>query len=193
MERWGYNPFFDIRDDSLPKGKKFPELIFRAARQCRVAILILSEAFFTDTKWPMLELEAFVDAQEKNSEKKSPELYILPVYLELTRVECKDNENRKRWQKKWEEMEKLEVAERMKEMGESEKVKLEAEIEVARKKGVSRAQKWKDALKVLGPSNGIEYERSSRQDGLIDGIVRAVRDLLRPPNMASDTSIQGKK
>lgn len=45
---------------------------------------------------------------------------------------------------------------------------------------------------MLGPSNGIEYERSSRQAGLLDRIVGAVRCLLPPPNMASDPNIHAK-
>jgi hypothetical protein len=193
LERWGYNPFFDIRDDSLPKGKKFPELIFHAARQCRVAILVLSEEFFTNSKWPMLELAAFVDAQKRNSGKESPDVYILPVYLGLSRVECRKDENIRRWQRRWEEMEELEVAEKMREMDElSEQAHL-AEIESAKNNRLWRAQKWKEALKVLGPSNGIEYEQSSRQAGLIDRIVSAVRGLLPPPNMASDVNIQAKE
>ena len=191
LERWGYNPFFDIRDDSLPKGKKFPELIFHAARQCRVAILVLSEDFFTNSKWPMLELAAFVDTQKRNAGKGSRDVYILPVYLGLSRVDCRKDENIRRWQRRWEEMEELEVAGKMREM--DEQAHLQAEIEAAKNSRLSRAQEWKEALKVLGPSNGIEYEQSSRQAGLIDRIVSAVRGLLPPPNMASDVNIQAKE
>ena len=172
LERWGYSPFLDVRDDCLPKGKRFPELIFRAAKQCRVAILILSEDFFTNSKWPMLELEAFVDAQKESRERKLPEVYILPVYLRLTRKECTEDEQRRSdWLSKWKEWQELAAR------------KGERPIDV---------HKWEAALKVLGPANGIAYEQSSREAGLIDRIVKAVRGLLPPPNMASDADIHAK-
>ncbi len=38
-------PVFDLREDSLPVGENFPELIFRAIEQCYVGVVILSEDF----------------------------------------------------------------------------------------------------------------------------------------------------
>ena len=63
--RVSHFPFFDKRPDSLPKGKEFPSLLFKAARQCWVAILVLPEEFFTRSKWPMVELNEFVQAQDR--------------------------------------------------------------------------------------------------------------------------------
>lgn len=93
LESHGYYPFFDKRDDSLPKGKKFPPLIIEAARQCLFAIVLISEDFFTKTKWPMLELAIFVKEQ-----KTRKELYILPVLLGLS---IEDLQNTEKWSKTW--------------------------------------------------------------------------------------------
>lgn len=53
-----HSPFFDQNRDSLPVGERFPQLIFEAAKQCRVAVIIMSIGYLT-SKWPMLELVAF--------------------------------------------------------------------------------------------------------------------------------------
>lgn len=163
LERWQYYPFFDKRSNSLPKGRKYPELIFQAAQQCEVAVLILSEEFFTRSKWPMLELEAFVDAQKENHEKLS----ILPVYLGISRDECTKNEaKRLEWVCVW---------------------RLWAESDTR-----INIEKWKDALRVLGPSNGIEYVRSLGEVLLRKEIVNAVRCLVQPENMRSVGQIEGR-
>lgn len=163
LERWQYYPFFDKRPDSLPKGKKFPELIFQAARQCHVAVLILSEDFFTRTKWPMLELEAFVQSQKDNPRKVT----ILPVYLGLSRNECTKNEARRSyWLSVWREW-----------------AETEDRIDIG---------KWEEALRILGPSNGLEYVESLGEVVLREQIVGAVRRLVPPENTWSDAHIQGR-
>ena len=60
LERVHHLLFFDRRDDSLPKGEKFPPLIIEAAKKCCVAVLVESEEFFTRSKWSMIELNEFV-------------------------------------------------------------------------------------------------------------------------------------
>jgi hypothetical protein len=163
LERWQYYPFFDKRPESLPKGKQFPELIFQAAQQCRVAVLVLSEDFFTRTKWPMLELEAFVEAQKRNPEKVA----ILPVYLGLSRDECTKNGTRRLdWRSVWQEW------------AENDK-----RIDVG---------KWERALQVLGPSNGIEYVQSLGEVALREQVVSAVRRLVPPENTWSAAQVQGR-
>ena len=47
LEGCHYYPIFGKRPDSLPKGKKIPDLILQAARQCQVAESILSKDFFS--------------------------------------------------------------------------------------------------------------------------------------------------
>lgn len=79
LEKAGHCPFFDQRPESLPKGEKFPELILDAARQCHVAVVVLSEDHLT-SKWPMLELVTFVEAQRSFNTN----LTILPLFYKLT-------------------------------------------------------------------------------------------------------------
>lgn len=98
LRRVHYFPFFDKCPDSLLKGDEFPPAIIQAARQCHVAILVLSEEFFTRSRWPMIELNEFVKAQASiNSNLK-----ILPLFFKISVEEFKDVERRKRWQKIWE-------------------------------------------------------------------------------------------
>lgn len=85
LEQRHHNPFFDKRPDSLPKGEKFPSLIFQAAEQCWVAVLVLSKDFFIRSKWPMLELVACIEAKKKN-----PQLKILPLFYRVSLKELKD-------------------------------------------------------------------------------------------------------
>lgn len=71
------DPFFDQRNKSLPKGEEFPVRIFNAARKCVVAVVILSKEYVT-SKWPMLELLTFVEAQKFTN----PDLKLLPVFYD---------------------------------------------------------------------------------------------------------------
>jgi hypothetical protein len=92
-------PFFDVREDSLPAGDEFPDIIFQASKQCRLAIVVVSDDFFM-SKWPMLELASFVEA--KNG--VNPEVKILPLFYRLTVAEFKDPERRRHWIEKWEKL-----------------------------------------------------------------------------------------
>jgi len=97
------------------------------------------------------KLEAFVQSQKNNPGK----LAILPVYLGLPRNDCTRNETRRlHWLSVWQEW-----------------AKTEDRIEVG---------KWEDALKVFGPSNGIEYVESLGEVALREQIVSAVRRLIPP-------------
>ena len=128
LERVHHFPFFDVRDDSLPKGKKFPQLIFQAAQQCQLAILVVSEDFFT-SKWPMLELASFVEAQTSNN----PRLEILPLFYGLTVAQLREPGRQDRWFKEWEKLAGSDTSGRI------------------------CTSKWKAALKVVGTSNGLEF------------------------------------
>ncbi|KAG0592572.1 hypothetical protein KC19_1G263300 [Ceratodon purpureus] len=59
LENAGHFPFFDRRPESLPKGEKFPDLIMQAARECHVAVVVLSMDYL-HSKWPMIELIQFI-------------------------------------------------------------------------------------------------------------------------------------
>jgi hypothetical protein len=82
LERYDRYPFFDKRRHSLGIGQHFPKAIFQAIRQCQVGVVILSEEFFTRTKWPMLELAALVESKKQSS---NSELVIMPVFLGISR------------------------------------------------------------------------------------------------------------
>ena len=89
-------PFFDVREDSLPLGDKFADIIFQASKQCRLAIVVVSDDFFM-SKWPMLELASFVEAKDG----VNPEMKILPLFYRLTVAEFQDPERHRIWLEKW--------------------------------------------------------------------------------------------
>lgn len=94
LENRGHTVFFDKNLDSLPKGREFPELIVQEAMHCEVAVVVLSYEYLT-SKWPMLELMAFVEAQ------RTRKLYILPVFYKLNVEDLKDME---RWKWEWQRL-----------------------------------------------------------------------------------------
>eukprot|EP01018_Ginkgo_biloba_P006351 Gb_41787 [translate_table: standard] len=71
--------FFDKDWESLPKGREFSSLIFENARNCKVAILVLSDEFLT-SKWPMLELEMIVEAKNFTN----TDVAILPLFYNIS-------------------------------------------------------------------------------------------------------------
>ena len=89
-------PFFDVREDSLPRGDKFADIIFQACKQCRLAIVVVSNDYFM-SKWPMLELVSFVEAKDG----VNPEMKILPLFYKLSVAEVKDPERQRIWFEKW--------------------------------------------------------------------------------------------
>ncbi|XP_059069046.1 disease resistance protein RPS4B-like [Cryptomeria japonica] len=74
----GVSCFFDEDSESLPVGEDFPSRIFEAAKTCKAAILLLSRDFL-ETKWPMQELLAFVEARDII--RTNPTLKILPLFF----------------------------------------------------------------------------------------------------------------
>lgn len=88
--------FFDQRDDSLPKGKKFALLILDAAKKCEVAVVVLSREYLT-SKWPMLELAEFVRAM--GSENKS--LTLLPLFYQASVEDLSDKSIEEKWRPVW--------------------------------------------------------------------------------------------
>lgn len=175
LKNCGYNPFFDKDPYSLPEGKDFSELIFNVAKQCPVAIFILSEDFFTNSKWPMLELAAFVESHEQEIEKKKcgkeyQEIDLIPIlFKDFSRESIK--ENRQKWFKRWQ--------------GFKSRSKIEANIPMI------DIAKWEHALDVLLKRRWIAYTKTNREHGLIKEIVNGVRRSLPPPNPLSDGNVQG--
>ena len=94
LKRCDRHPFFDKDRDSLPVGENFPNLIFKAIQQCQVGVLILSEEYFTRTKWPMLEFAAM-------AKRHGEDFQIMPVYFGISLAECRNPVTHKRWLKIW--------------------------------------------------------------------------------------------
>jgi hypothetical protein len=93
-------PFFDKRPSSLPKGVRFTNLIKSAVAQCEMMVVVVSKEYFS-SKWPMIELNGFMQAT-----KKDPNLKILPLFFGLNVEEFSDDCTQKIWFKKWETMAK---------------------------------------------------------------------------------------
>ncbi|XP_057845451.2 disease resistance protein ADR2 isoform X1 [Cryptomeria japonica] len=96
----GVSCFFDQDRESLPVGEDFPSRIFAAAKTCKVAVLLLSMDFL-QSKWPMQELAAFVNAKKK----KNPDLKILPLFFLISPFALK---NITADEEKWKQLEKSE-------------------------------------------------------------------------------------
>ncbi|KAG0584042.1 hypothetical protein KC19_3G180900 [Ceratodon purpureus] len=131
LEKRYHFPFFDKRPSSLPKGERFPELILKAARQCQMAVIVISEEYFM-SKWPMIELHAFVQARLGSNSK----LKILPLFYKLLVDEFRNEERRKQWFGVWKDW-----------------AKVDPRINV---------DEWKDSLKILASFNGIEHDGDLR-------------------------------
>lgn len=144
-------PFFDQRIDSLPLGERFPDAIFRAAKQCQVAVAVLSEEFFT-SKWPMLELVAFMEEQKLGVNKG---LKILPLFFKISLTELKDSTRRNKWFSLWEGW--------------------------ARADGRIKIDRWKYALEELPKFNGIGYvEQGEGDSSYRNKVAEALCELVQP-------------
>ena len=135
LERMGYFfPFFDKRNHSLPKGKKFLELILDAAKQCRVAVIVLSEEYLS-SKWPMIELAAFHKAQNAAKEKGDQPLDMLPLFFKLSEKDLDESSIENRWMPKWKEHASKDS------------------------KGRIKVDEWSAAARALSPVNGLIFEK----------------------------------
>lgn len=144
-------PFLDIRDDSLPKGEKFFSPLMKAVKECRVAVLVLSDEFFTNSKWPMMELNEFVKAQESTNSR----LKILPLFLGITREQFDEKERRDRWLTVWKTMQEVD--------------------------GTIDLDEWEHAVSKIQGNNGIHYAGKTEGEAkFIERVVEAVCKLVRP-------------
>ncbi|GLJ42317.1 hypothetical protein SUGI_0876160 [Cryptomeria japonica] len=98
----GVSCFFDQDRESLPVGENFLHPIFEAAKICQVAVLLLSMDF-PESKWPMLELSAFVEARDRT--RTNPNLKILPLFYQISLDALK---NISAEEEKWKQLEKSE-------------------------------------------------------------------------------------
>ncbi|GLJ42330.1 hypothetical protein SUGI_0876560 [Cryptomeria japonica] len=98
----GVSCFFDQDRESLPVGEDFPHRIFVAAMTCQIAVLLVSMDFL-QSKWPMLELSAFVEVRERTH--TNPNLEILPLFFQISPDALK---NITAEDEKWKQLEKSE-------------------------------------------------------------------------------------
>lgn len=162
LERRHHFPFFDKRSSSLPKGERFPELILEAAQQCEMAVVVVSEEYFM-SKWPMIELHAFVQARLKSNTK----LKILPLFYGLSVKEFGNKWKRGQWFQIWEDW-----------------AKVDSRINI---------DEWKDSVKVMASFNGIEYNPNTttsvayREDIVANICKEVLADI-----MWDDSHVQGR-
>lgn len=148
-------PFFDTQDASLRKGEEFVTPIIEAARNCAVAVMVLTKEYLT-SYWPMLELLHFIDAKRTTN----PDMKLLPVfYGDLLPSHLGEQAIKDRWEVEWEKI----ISQRSSQTSSSRRVSLTVES----------CQK---ALKILKNSNGIEmwkYKTSRSQKGaIVDAILK---------------------
>jgi hypothetical protein len=125
-------PFFDQASRSLKRGEEFASRILKAAKECEVAIFIVTEQFLT-SKWPMLELLTCIEAQKEGN----PGLKLLPVLFDGLKFE--DLHEISRWEKTWEILEKS-----------------------TKEKTVTiTVENCKEAVRKLRSTNGLSFERFS--------------------------------
>lgn len=148
----------------MPKGKKFAPLIFQAARQCRVAVIVLSKEFLS-SKWPMLELAEFVNAIESDNKN----LILLPLFFQLSVSDLSDESISKTWLLEW--------------------TKLAGKNSRSR---VDTVENWKKAVKELRSINGLSFANYGNSEVTYrEAVVKAIFKAV-PPDLLYDTSeVQG--
>ncbi|KAG0601427.1 hypothetical protein M758_11G109900 [Ceratodon purpureus] len=160
LESCNRSVFFDKRSDSLPKGEPFPQHIFDAIQECQVGVVVLSEEFFS-SKWPMLELVAM----SKRMRLGNSRLRIMPIFLSMSPVECRDVTNHGRWLSTW-----CEWAQEDKRMD---------------------VEEWKEAVKLLGPMNGFVYKEGLGEVKFRKEIVKEICKVVRPTTTWDDSHVEG--
>ncbi|KAG0561686.1 hypothetical protein KC19_9G083900 [Ceratodon purpureus] len=157
-------PFLDIRPRCLPKGERFPQHIFEAAQQCSLAVVVVSEEYFT-SKWPMLELVEFVRAQKSG---RNPNLKILPLFTALSVSEFSDQTRQEGWFRKWAEWAEEDPFTR---------------INVA---------EYKETLKEVKAFNGMQFHQDMRKLASYQkNVVRMICQLVSPDVKWYDAHVQG--
>jgi hypothetical protein len=135
----------------------------KAAQQCEMAVVVVSEEYFM-SKWPMIELHVFMQAYKSNIRLK-----ILPLFYGLSISEFHERERRERWFEKWETLAKGDAQGRIK------------------------VNEWKDALNELGSFNGIEYDQKSKEIlAYRDHVVYNICFSIIPNIKWDDSFVQGK-
>ena len=152
------SPFFDKRSDCLPVGRNFSSLILKAAKQCHVAVVVLSEAYFS-SKWLMMELVAFHEAQQEGN----PQLKILPLFFKLSVKDLDEPSIEHRWMPKWREHANTPTS------------------------GID-LNKWSAAVKSLLRANGIVFNSIAKSEASYGSVVTEAILKLSPPDLPYGTS-----
>ncbi|KAG0561695.1 hypothetical protein KC19_9G084600 [Ceratodon purpureus] len=157
-------PFLDIRPRCLPKGERFPQHIFEAAQQCSLAVVVVSEEYFT-SKWPMIELVEFVRARKSG---RNPNLKILPLFMGLSVSEFSDQTRQEGWFRKWAEWAEDDLSMRI------------------------NAAEYKEALKEVKAFNGMQFHQDMRKLATYQkNVVRMICQLVSPDVKWYDAHVQG--
>jgi len=157
-------PFFDKCSSSLPLGEEFPDRIFKAAKECVVAVVILTKEYVT-SKWPMLELLAFVEAQKLN-----PRLKLLPVFFDDLPTSKLDDHIvvDESWVAAWKNMPS----------GAHREITISVEL-------------CKEALRKLRKINGLVLTQNMSFESLRHGIVKAAHKFVPSGSDLDTENIQG--
>ncbi|KAG0592069.1 hypothetical protein KC19_1G222500 [Ceratodon purpureus] len=157
-------PFLDIRPRCLPKGERFPQHIFEAAQQCSLAVVVVSEEYFT-SKWPIIELVEFVRARKSG---RNPNLKILPLFMGLSVSEFSDQTRQEGWFRKWTKW---------------------AEDDPSMRINVAD---YKEALKEVKAFNGMQFHQDMRELASYQkNVVRIICQLVSPDVKWYDAHVQG--
>ena len=155
-------PFYDRRPSSLPKGERFPDLIKAAVAQCEMMVVVVSEEFFT-SKWPMIELNGFVQASKGKDNLKK----ILPLFYGLNVEEFSESYRQEKWFRTWETMAKSD-----------DRIKVD---------------EWKDSLKGLHAFNGWPYDRHKKEVvAYREEIVSSICKAIPSENQYDESHVQGR-
>ena len=115
----------------------------------------------------MIELAIFIKEQKRRkSLPDRKELKILPLFMGFSVEEFRNTERQTCWQNKWNEIR----------VGDD---RIDVSV-------------WKEALKVLGGTNGLEYCRYKNEEEYIDSIMSAIFKLVTPDLKWEDSYMKGK-
>lgn len=109
LEAARYSVFFDKDSESVAKSEQSVAQALRAAQESRLGIFLLTEEFFTKSRWPMTQLVTFVASQATNGKQvptaqgQVPGPRLLPLYYTLSRPELKSQVRQTSWFHQWEE------------------------------------------------------------------------------------------
>lgn len=145
-------------------------MILQATQQCEMLIVVVSNEYFM-SKWPMIELNAFVKVHKLNHKAKDPKgkPKILPLFYGLSIRDLEDEALQKKWFESWKKMAKDDPKERI------------------------VVSDWKDALDVLRSFNGLEYNKQMKEIvAYEDKIVTHVCKSIVPDLKWDDSHVQGK-